>query len=213
MVEGILPPPERRRNVEEVCLTMRYSNDLRMTFVGPVEATFVPSSRSKSGSTNLPEGVVHIFRDTGNRPAPDELAELTSETLPEGEDAGVTLGVLAVPSWMTPSDFLTFIGPASEGIAHLRIIRFVFVYQNQWLRNSPQRSFNSDFAPNRSIALIRFTNPADAAEFIEVYNGKPFNSMEARLSSTREIEHSCVTNDLARNMSRRSRPLSSSGTR
>lgn len=90
-----------------------------------MEATFVPTSRSKSGSTNLPEGIVHIFRDAGDRPEPQRLANGTPETLAESEDAGVTLGVLAVPSWMTPSDLLTFIGPAVECVAHLRIIRFV----------------------------------------------------------------------------------------
>ncbi|KAJ3571914.1 hypothetical protein NP233_g3431 [Leucocoprinus birnbaumii] len=128
---------------------------------GPAEATFVPTSRSKSGSTNLPEGIVHIFRDVGDRPKSEELAKRASEILPDAEDAGVMLGVLAVPSWMTPSDFLTFIGPAMESVTHLRIIR--------------------DSAPNRSIALVRFTNPADAADFVEVYNGKPFNSMEPEI--------------------------------
>jgi len=34
------------------------------------------------------------------------------------------LGVLAVPSWMTLSDFLEFVAPA-VGIGHLRIIRYV----------------------------------------------------------------------------------------
>jgi len=32
--------------------------------------------------------------------------------------------------------------------------------------------------PNRSIVIIQFFNSADAAEFAEAYNGKPFNSME-----------------------------------
>jgi BRCA1-associated protein len=32
--------------------------------------------------------------------------------------------------------------------------------------------------PNRSIVIIKFFNSADAAEFAEAYNGKPFNSME-----------------------------------
>lgn len=36
----------------------------------------------------------------------------------------------------------------------------------------------SDSVPNRSIVVIKFFNPADAAEFAEAYNGKPFNSME-----------------------------------
>jgi BRCA1-associated protein len=35
------------------------------------------------------------------------------------------VGVLAVPSWMTPSDFLAFVAPAEEGMAHLRMIRYV----------------------------------------------------------------------------------------
>ena len=36
----------------------------------------------------------------------------------------------------------------------------------------------SDFAPNRSLVVLKFFKPTDAAEFAEVYNGKPFNSME-----------------------------------
>jgi BRCA1-associated protein len=99
----------------------------RSPFLGPAEATFVSSPRSKSGSTDLPEGVVHIFRDAENKPSPEELTKPTTETLPQDEDAGVTLGVLAIPSWMNPSDFLDFIGPAVEGIAHLRLIRFVLI--------------------------------------------------------------------------------------
>ncbi|KAG9223726.1 hypothetical protein CCMSSC00406_0004933 [Pleurotus cornucopiae] len=59
---------------------------------------------------------------------------------------------------MTPSDFLTFVAPAEEGIAQLRIIR--------------------DSMPNRSISLLNFRNPDYAADFIEAYNGKPFTSME-----------------------------------
>ncbi|EKM81812.1 hypothetical protein AGABI1DRAFT_118883 [Agaricus bisporus var. burnettii JB137-S8] len=128
---------------------------------GPAEATFVSKPRSKFGSTDLPEGVIHIFRDAENKPSPEELTKPTTEPLPQDEDAGVTLGVLAIPSWMTSSDFLDFIGPAVEGIAHLRLIR--------------------DSEPNRSIGLIRFTNPADAADFIEIYNGKQFNSLEPEI--------------------------------
>lgn len=68
------------------------------------------------------------------------------------------LGVLAVPPWMTPSDFLAFVAPAVEGIGHLRIIR--------------------DAVPNRSMGVIKFMDSVTAAEFAEEYNGKPFNSME-----------------------------------
>lgn len=77
------------------------------------------------GSTNLPEGIVHIFRES-----PPRLENGTAdESLKDGEnkaDLGAddnTLAVWAVPSWMTPSDFLSFVEPAAEGIVHLRMIR------------------------------------------------------------------------------------------
>lgn len=43
-----------------------------------------------------------------------------------GPEDGVLMAVLAVPSWMTPSDFLAFVAPVSEDLAHLRIIRYVW---------------------------------------------------------------------------------------
>jgi hypothetical protein len=44
--------------------------------------------------------------------------------------------------------------------------------------NRPHALHIRDFAPNRSMVIIKFLNPAAAAEFAEEYNGKPFNSME-----------------------------------
>ncbi|KAH6915849.1 BRCA1-associated protein [Coprinopsis sp. MPI-PUGE-AT-0042] len=133
---------------------------------GPAEGVFVPVNRHKAGSTNLPEGIIHIFRETENRPSLEEL-EATSETLAlpaadeDHSEDGVMLAVLAVPSWMTPSDFLTFVGPVSDDLAHLRIVR--------------------DYAPNRSIAILKFSSVAVASDFIAEYNGKPFNSMEPEI--------------------------------
>ena len=46
--------------------------------------------------------------------------------LDNADSDGYMVGVLAVPSWMTPSDFLAFIAPAQEGMAHLRMIRYVY---------------------------------------------------------------------------------------
>ncbi|EAU90587.2 BRCA1-associated protein [Coprinopsis cinerea okayama7 len=131
----------------------------------PAEGTFVPVTRHKSGTTNLPEGVVHIFREVENKLPLEELEAKTNalhlDTEPPPEEDGVMLAVLAVPSWMTPSDFLTFVGPVAEDLAHLRIIR--------------------DYAPNRSIALLKFVSAAIASEFAAEYNGKPFNSMEPEI--------------------------------
>ncbi|KAI9511598.1 hypothetical protein F5148DRAFT_1274209 [Russula earlei] len=141
------------------------SNKGRADPKGPAIATFVPQSHTKSGSTNLPNGVVHVFRDV-ERQKLAETNEGTSESttpdasrvvLENAETDGYMVGVLAVPSWMTPSDFLAFVAPAEGGMAHLRMIR--------------------DTAPNRSIALIKFRNADSAFEFAEAYNGKAFNSM------------------------------------
>ncbi|KAJ7089688.1 hypothetical protein B0H15DRAFT_922567 [Mycena belliarum] len=124
-------------------------------------ATFIPNESFESGSTNLPEGTVHLFRE-GSTTSEDQLkASSSSVTFESPGLDGVMLGVLAVPSWMAPSDFLAFVAPAAEGITHLRIIR--------------------DSVPNRSVVVIKFSDPAHASEFASAYNGKPFNSMEPEI--------------------------------
>lgn len=62
-----------------------------------------------------------------------------SLTTPVDDTDGIMLGVLAVPFWMTPSDFLEFVAPVVEGIGHLRIIRYVDLAfkQNLVLRAEP----------------------------------------------------------------------------
>jgi BRCA1-associated protein len=75
--------------------------------------------------TYLPEGVVHVYRDSvpAHTVRDQEFPALPSNSVGDANVDGVMLGVLAVPSWMTPSDFLAFIAPAAEGITHLRMIR------------------------------------------------------------------------------------------
>ncbi|TFK51712.1 zf-UBP-domain-containing protein [Heliocybe sulcata] len=135
---------------------------------GTAIAKFVPHTRTKTGSTNLPEGVVHVFRQNSDvAPINDDTERSPSSppdhdpTLQHIDSDGIMMAVLAVPSWMTPSDFLAFVAPAAEGMAHLRMVR--------------------DSAPNRSIVLIKFRNTEDASEFAEAYDGKPFNSMDPEL--------------------------------
>jgi hypothetical protein len=129
----------------------RVSFEALNIITGPAEATFVPHARNKSGSTNLPEGTVHVFRDGSSRPSPEELEAKVSEmSISDLDSDGVMLGVLAVPSWMTPSDFLAFVAPAVEGIGHLRIIRYVetiVALQNlsSNLHLSPQRLRTKSF--------------------------------------------------------------------
>ena len=112
---------------------------IELTFLagGQIVAKFVPNTdRTKvdvdypdqpHGSTNLPEGVVHILReppprtDNGTTDKPFTDGGANTELCVDEN----TLAVLAVPSWMTPSDFLSFVEPAAEGIVHLRMIRCV----------------------------------------------------------------------------------------
>nr|GAT42956.1 predicted protein [Mycena chlorophos] len=115
----------------------------------PAMAAFVPT---ETGSTNIPFGIVHLFRE-GVMQSPKKAVIADA---PDRD--GIMLGVLAVPAWMTPADFLAFVSPASDGITHLRIIR--------------------DTIPNRSMVVIKFSDPTRASEFIEAYNGNPFNSLE-----------------------------------
>lgn len=96
--------------------------------LGTLEAIFRPRPSSKTGSTNLPEGTVHVYRDSASKPSQDQLENAASifSNIMETESDEIMLGVLAVPSWMTPSDFLKFVAPATDDIAHLRIIRSEF---------------------------------------------------------------------------------------
>ena len=68
-----------------------------------------------------------MFRESPSRTdteATDKsLADCDTKTELGADDD--TLAVLAVPSWMTPSDFLSFVEPAAEGIVHLRMIKCV----------------------------------------------------------------------------------------
>jgi BRCA1-associated protein len=92
---------------------MYFLDLFKLDALEPTTATFIPSSETTFGSTNLPEGIVHVFRD--------EPGTESNQIVTEAD--AITLGVLAVPSWMTPSDFLTFVAPAAEGMSHLRILR------------------------------------------------------------------------------------------
>ncbi|KAJ7050511.1 hypothetical protein C8F01DRAFT_1067762 [Mycena amicta] len=136
----------------DVKMSEKAAQKARETGREPATATFIPSENIDSGSTNLPSGTVHLFRQG----SPEDLKKAVTADSPE--DGGIMLAVLAVHSRMAPSDFLAFVAPAAEGITHLRIIR--------------------DSDPNRSIVVIKFSHPDRASEFIEAYNGKPFNSLE-----------------------------------
>ncbi|KAJ5093294.1 hypothetical protein N7456_009155 [Penicillium angulare] len=76
-----------------------------------------------------------------------------------GLDECSTLCILAVPSYLSPSDFLGFVGEKTlDDVSHFRMIR------------TPRA--------NRYMVLMKFRGGKKAAEWQKEWNGKVFNSME-----------------------------------
>ncbi|GAK68045.1 zf-UBP-domain-containing protein [Moesziomyces antarcticus] len=127
------------------------------------------------GATEVAFGIVHLFRDkqeamassssapiapAGKSAIPSNstsAAEQLQNQIPD-HDLGTVVAVLAVPSHLTASHFLSFIEPAVEAITHLRMVR--------------------DMHPNRCMVLIRFRDAKDAEDFHKMFNGQPFNAMD-----------------------------------
>jgi BRCA1-associated protein len=87
-----------------------------MLSTGPATAAFTPLNEANSGGTLLADGIIHLYRTNPDASVVDDYVE-----------EGTMLAVLAIPSWMTISDFLTFTSSAMEGFVHIRIVRLVSV--------------------------------------------------------------------------------------
>lgn len=133
-------------------------------------------------------GVVHLYRDAqetpylsldndypaelkGSAAARSQYDELGSTNTPlrngeAGQDSQATvdddcttLCILAVPSYLSPSDFLGFVGEGTmDAVSHFRMIRTA--------------------RANRYMVLLKFRSGKKAVEWQRVWNGKVFNSME-----------------------------------
>ncbi|KAI4129349.1 MAG: hypothetical protein LQ347_003827 [Umbilicaria vellea] len=119
-------------------------------------------------------GIVHLYRDAEETPRLNQ--DLTStrnsrnhkplsrrndhaDELSFTDEDCTTLCVLAVPSYLTPSDFLGFVGETTrDDVSHFRMIRTERV--------------------NRYMVLMKFRNGRKAREWRKDWNGKAFNSME-----------------------------------
>ena len=134
-----------------------------------------------SGEEGLGWGVVRLYRDAEETPglyddittskfskhSKSESVVRASET-EEGQsfrDEDCTmLCILAVPSYMTPSDFLGFVGDRTrEEVSHFRMIR-------------TERG-------NRYMVLMKFRSGKRAREWRKEWNGKLFNDMEVGMQS------------------------------
>lgn len=117
-------------------------------------------------------GVIRLFRDVEETPG---LYEDTSPSKNKGgrgtlrrgdgeeprfrdEDCN-TLCILAVPSYLTPSDFLGLVGEKTrDEVSHFRMIK-------------TERG-------NRYMVLMKFRSGKKARDWRQEWNGKPFDSME-----------------------------------
>lgn len=123
------------------------------------KAHFIPS---ESKNTEFGYGVVHLYRDVYETPGlynPKQDPITGENGEPEDEDALTTIAILAVPSYMTPSDFMGFVGEETrDTVSHFRMIR--------------------TGKANRYMVLMKFRQKEDAKTFVTEFNGKIFNSME-----------------------------------
>lgn len=85
---------------------------------------------------------------------------MTASSLSQGpEDDCTTLCILAVPAYLSGSDFLGFVGEKTlDEVCHFRMIR--------------------TSRANRYMVLMKFRNGKKASEWQKEWNGKVFNSME-----------------------------------
>lgn len=128
---------------------------------------YVPSNPK---NTEVGWGVVHLYRDAQETPGlyDDPGSSASSESGRESDGAEprafddedcTTLCILAVPSYMTPSDLLGYVGEQTrEDVSHFRLIR--------------------TGRTNRYMVLMKFREAKKAKLWRKEWNGKPFNSME-----------------------------------
>ncbi|CAI6322012.1 unnamed protein product [Periconia digitata] len=113
---------------------------------------YIPSDPK---NTEVGWGVVHLYREGQETPG------LYDESPGAGfnEQDCTTLCILAVPSYMTPSDLLGFVGEETrEDVSHFRLIRTA--------------------RANKYMVLMKFREATKARNWRKEWNGKAFNSME-----------------------------------
>lgn len=127
------------------------------------KAVYVPSEPK---TTEVGWGVVHLYRDTEESPLLDSDAAAVAtkkSSVASSADSDpeqcTTLAILAVPSWMMPSDLLGFVGDqAREDVSHFRLIR--------------------TGRTNKYMVLLKFRSAKKAREWQKAYNGRLFSAAE-----------------------------------
>jgi BRCA1-associated protein len=122
------------------------------------KAKYVPLATAKN--TNVGWGIVHLYREGNVSP---ELRLPLQEELGEEHNEDridcTTVCIPAVPSYLSPSDFLGFIGDKwREHISHYRMIMTGRM--------------------NRYLVLMKFRDSRQARLFGREFDGRVFNHVE-----------------------------------
>ncbi|KAJ5466962.1 hypothetical protein N7475_004714 [Penicillium sp. IBT 31633x] len=105
--------------------------------------------------STLRQGLVPGAADPAGYPFP----ETVSSSAQSPDEDCTTLCILAVPSYLSPPDFLGFVGEKTmDDVSHFRMIRTARV--------------------NRYMVLMKFRSGRKAKEWQKEWNGKVFNSIE-----------------------------------
>ncbi|KAB5518821.1 hypothetical protein GE09DRAFT_977876 [Coniochaeta sp. 2T2.1] len=139
------------------------------TFGGPGQATkgrYVPL---ETKNTDVGWGIVHLYRESADGPSSaigygeggEAQAEEGGEAVAGGHD-GTILCIPAVPSYLSPSDFLGFVGEKWRGdVSHYRMVMTGRM--------------------NRYMVLMKFRDRWRAQDWRKEFDGKVFNSMEPEI--------------------------------
>jgi hypothetical protein len=81
--------------------------------------------KPKLGSFDLPLGMIQLFCSSPPQSLPISTPSKSTKLYDIQDEREETdmVAVLAIPSYMTPSDFLIFVGGSVEGIQELRMVR------------------------------------------------------------------------------------------
>lgn len=133
---------------------------------GPAAAPMLGPTFSGAGTSTKAEcipvdigwGVVHFYRDGEEIPKPSQAANHGADE-EEGDVDCTTLCVPAVPTYMSPGDFVGFVG-------------------ERWLADISHCRLVMTSKMNRYLALLKFRSNKAAREWKRAFDGKVFNTME-----------------------------------
>lgn len=130
--------------------------DLGPPFSGSGTATKAEFVELEGKNTEVGWGIVHFYREGDETAGLASTHEVAEET--ENMQDCTTLCIPAVPAYMTPGDFLGFLGERWQNdISHCRMVMTSRM--------------------NRYLVLLKFRDSKQAKLWRREYNGKIFNSM------------------------------------